>query len=104
MDLQTEVLSMNINDFINFLSEKNITGIIVASLLSSRINEMVDEFLNTILIPMFNIDTSKKSDSDKSINVFNYSIKYGTLIIAITKFILVMIIAYYALKLFRKLI
>jgi len=104
MDLQTEVLSTNINDFINFLSEKNITGIIVASLLSSRINEMVDEFLNTILIPMFNVDTSKKSDSDKSINVFNYSIKYGTLIIAITKFILVMIIAYYALKLFRKLI
>jgi len=82
----------------SFLSKTNIFGIIIASMISSRINELVESFINHLLVPIIDLFNKKKSITNQTIKLFNTDIKIGLIILALCKLLLVMILVVIIIK------
>jgi len=93
--------------FISFLKENNIITTAIAAILSDRINEVTNIFVNSVVMPFINIDLDNdgkediKKLEDVSVNVFSAKLEIGKLIYAIIKFVIIMYVVFIISKLLK---
>lgn len=88
-------LGFNFVHFMDFLSANNVMATAIAAVMSDRINDVADSFVDNILMPIIDRDGNGdgKSDiqclSDKVIIIAGIKFKVGKLIISLMKFIII---------------
>jgi len=88
-------VDFNFVRFINFLKENNIVSVAIASVLSDRINEITNSFVNNMIMPIFDYDIDNdgkrdiKSLENKYVKIYGIKINFGNFVISILKFIIV---------------
>lgn len=93
-------IDFNFIRFIKFLNDNNVISVIIAAILSDRINEMTNNFFDGIILPLINIDYDNDGEKDISkfedytIKVFNTDLYVGKLLLAIVKFFIIAILLY----------
>src|SRR5690606_19318780 len=81
--------------FIKFLKDNNIIAVAIAAILSDRINNITNSFVDNLIIPFVNIDINKdgekdiKKIQDIKIKFFGIEIKIGEFTLSLIKFIIV---------------
>jgi large conductance mechanosensitive channel len=93
------------NDFIEFLKKNKVFTIAIATLLSGSISDIIESFIENIILPFVNtgvfdtdIDNNNIADQiqlrELTIKVLNTNIKVGKVIISIIKFIILSYLIY----------
>ena len=94
--------------FIKFLKENNVFSIAIASILSERINDLVNSLVNHLLIPIINRDKDNdgvrdiKSLEDKVIEINGMKFSIGQLMISLVKFVVITYLVFIVSKVFRR--
>lgn len=87
--------SFNFMHFMRFLSENNVLAISVAAVMSDRINDLTNTCVDSLLMPIINIDADNdgvrdiKSLEDKEIKIYGMKFAVGKVMIAIIRFIII---------------
>ena len=84
-------MAHNFNEFISVLNKHNIIAIVVASVMSEKINETTTLFVESILIPLCG---SKKKLENKVVHVGKSKIHIGRFLLVFLKCLLVIYIIY----------
>lgn len=85
----------NFGTFVQFLKTHNVFSTVIAAVLSDRIAELTDIFVNSIIMPIINRDTNRdgvrdvKVLEDKILYIDGAKIEIGKFFVAIIKFIIV---------------
>lgn len=88
-------IQFNFVRFIKFLQENNIIGVIIASVLSDRVNELTNIFFNDIVMPVINRDGDGdgvkdiKNFEEHKISMFGAKFGVGKFVVTLFKFIIV---------------
>ena len=94
-------------DFFTFLKNKNIEGLIVGSILSSRIDTISEDLLNYIILPILSIDRDNDGKADitvlekMNINIYGITFEIGKFLISLIKFIIILLLLFISFKLFN---
>lgn len=93
-------IDFNFVRFIKFLQNNNIITVVIAAILSDRINEVTNVFFDDIILPIINKDWDGDGESDVKkfedyrITIFNAKLSIGKLIITIFKFFVVALLLF----------
>ena len=98
----------NFMNFLNFLQYNKVFPMAIASILSDRINELANTFVNGIIMPLINRDCDKdgvrdiKQLEDRYITLFNAKFMIGKLLVSILKFVIISYIVFIMTKIANK--
>lgn len=101
-------IKFNFIRFIKFLKDNNILAVAIAAVLSERINDVTESFVNNLLMPIINRDGDGDGERDikklenKSIKFKGIDMKIGKFIISMIKFIFVTYIIFLVSSSFKK--
>lgn len=93
-------MGFNFIRFLKFIEKNNIAGVAIAAVLSDRINDITNEFVNNLILPILNMDLDGDGEKDvKSLEDFTIKfrgIKFtvGKFLIAVIRFIIVTYIVF----------
>ena len=96
--------------FIKFLKENNIISTAIAAVLSDRINEMTNSFINNLIMPILNRDGDNDGEKDiqkledKIIYVKGIKFEIGRFVLAVIKFILITYVIFILTRIIKKFI
>lgn len=96
------------NSFYKFIIENNILESITANLLSFKTHELIDSFLENIILPFINRDADDDGDADinkiKNLNIkfFKIDLKIGNFILILIKYFIIIYLVYIFQKIFTK--
>lgn len=99
---------MENNGYIEFLKSKQIFSMLVAAILSERVTDIFNTFLDKLLFPLIKTDINNDGVNDITsiknitIDIHNKKIEIGHLLVSVVKFIIVMYILYLLYKLLLK--
>lgn len=88
-------IKFNFVRFLTFLHDNNIISVAIASILSDRINEITNSFIDHLIMPIINRDADQDGEKDisviENINVklLGMNFKPGKFFLAIIKFTIV---------------
>lgn len=94
-DSSSDGLGFNYIRFIKFLQDNNVLSVAIAAVLSDRINELTNTFVNSLIMPIINRDGDGDGEEDiKKFENMKYKIlgmkfEIGLLAISIIKFIII---------------
>lgn len=95
-------------DFLEFLNDNNILSVAIATILSSKINDISEAFVNHLVLPIINRDADNDGNPDVK-NLEQYTLKIsginfeiGKFLIALIKFIIISYVVYLMSQIFRK--
>ncbi len=100
--------SFNFIHFMKFLKDHNILATAIAAVLSERINEVTNIFVENMIMPIINRDGDKdgtrdiKKLEDTEIKIFGINFKIGKVIFAFLKFIIITYVIFIIAKAIRK--
>jgi large conductance mechanosensitive channel len=116
-DVQTMVLIPNDGDppkhdtsgftflhFVNFLKHNKVFPMAIASILSDRINDLANTFVNYIIMPVINRDGDKDGERDikqleyRYITLFGIKFMIGKLFVAMLKFMIISYVVFLMTK------
>lgn len=86
--------------FIKFLKDYNILSTAIAAILSDRINEVTNVFVDGLIMPFINIDRDNDGEKDikkleeKEIKLYGVTLQIGRVTLAIIKFIIITIVIF----------
>ena len=98
----------NISDFMKFLNDNNILSVAIATILSNKINDISEAFINNLVLPIINrdIDNDNRPDIKKleeyTLRMSGIKFELGKFMIALIKFLIITYIVYLLSKLVRK--
>lgn len=101
-------ISFNFVRFIEFLKDHNIVATAIAAVLSDRINEITNTFVDYLVMPIINIDSDYNGEKDikkiedSEIVIFGIKFKIGIVLMAIVKFIIITYIVFIIAKSLKK--
>ena len=101
-------VSFNFVRFIGWLKDNNVFTTAVAAVLSDRINEVTNVFVNSIIMPIMDKDSNNdgvrdiKKWEDKTITFCGIEFKVGNFALAVFKFLLVTYIIYIIYVMYKK--
>lgn len=101
-------ISFNFVRFLKFLEEHNIIATAIAAVLSDRINEITNSFVNYLVMPIINRDADNDGKRDiKNLEdrVFAFKgvrIQIGKFLLSIIKFIIITYIIFIISSSFKK--
>ena len=96
------------NSFYKFIIENNILESITANLLSFKTHELIDSFLENIILPFINRDADDDGDADinkiKNLNIkfFKIDLKIGNFILTLIKYFIIIYLVFIFQKIFTK--
>lgn len=99
---------LDITDFLDFLNDNNILSVAIATILSNKIHDISESFVNNLILPIINRDANNdnnpdiKNVEDYTIKIYGIKFELGKFIIAMIKFLIITYIAYLMTKIFRK--
>ena len=102
--------SFNFIHFIKFLDDHNIIATSIAAVLSERINEVTNIFVEYMVMPIINRDADNdgvkdiKKLEDIQITIFNTKFKAGVVMLAFLKFVIITYIIFIIAKCIRTVI
>jgi len=108
MDSSPNDINFNFVRFIKFLQDNNVVSVIIAAILSDRINEMTNTFFDDIILPIINRDSDGdnisdiKKFEDYSVSVLGAKLNVGKVILAIFKFLIVAYILFISYNITNK--
>lgn len=91
--------------FILFLKENNILQVAIAAVLSDRINDVTNSFVDNLVMPIINRDANRdgikdiKQFEEKQITILGVDFNVGKIVISTFKFLLVTYILFIISKL-----
>lgn len=94
--------------FLSFLSEYNIIGITIATLLVERINKLLNEFISDILVPFFVTDINNdgvediNEVDDISFTLNGKKIPIGKFVLSVVKFMLMIFLVFFISKMIKR--
>lgn len=100
-------MGFNFVRFINFLGENNAMSVAIAALISDRINELMNDFFNYLILPIINADFDRNGEKDvknlenMKFSIFNIKFELGKPILSILKFIIIMYLIFILSRLFK---
>jgi len=89
------LLGFNFVNFMDFLSANNVMAAAIAAVMSERINDMTDSFVDNILMPIINRDGDGDGESDikcledKVVVIFGVKFRVGKVIVSFLKFLVI---------------
>lgn len=98
----------NFIHFMQFLSNNNVLATAIAAVLSERITDVTNSFVDHIIMAVVNRDADNdgkadvKSLENKEIVIFKIHFKYGKVLMALIKFIIITYIIFVISKLIKK--
>lgn len=101
-------ITFNFVRFIKFLKEHNIIATAIAAILSDRINEVTNAFVNNMIIPIINRDADGdgikdiQKLEDKIITYKGIRLEVGRFFLSIIKFVIVTYIIFILAKIVKK--
>jgi large-conductance mechanosensitive channel len=99
---------LNISDFLEFLNDNNILSVAIATILSNKINDISEAFINNLVLPIINRDADNDNNPDiKNLEKYTFKISginfgIGKFTISLIKFLIISYIVYQLSKLFKK--
>lgn len=87
--------SFNFIHFMQFLSNNNVLATAIAAVLSDRISDLTNSVVDNIIMAIVNRDADNdgkadvKSLENKEIIIFNIRFKYGKVLMALIRFIII---------------
>lgn len=96
--------NVGLSSFFSFIHNNNITIIILASILSSKINEVINIFLRNLLVPVINTNnnTPNKKIEDYTMSYNGTNLKIGEFVIKIIECIVIIYVLYIVYVIFKK--
>jgi len=94
-DSPKEISTFDISLFIKFLADHNVLSIAIATVLSRKVNDVMDSVIDNIIMPVINRDSDNdgvrdvKKLEDQSIKLYGMNFGVGKVLISIIKFIVV---------------
>ena len=88
-------VTFNFVRFIKFLRDYNIFAVAIAAILSDRINELTNTFVNNLIMPIINRDADKdgvkdiKNLEDTEFTIYGIKFGVGKFAMALLKFIII---------------
>lgn len=99
------IVTSEVNGISDFIVDKNLIGIAVAIILSIQLTELstsfVDDILSPVILLLFGADKTQ-SMKDLYVDVYQVRIYYGKFLVALFKFLLLLIILYNVIALLAK--
>ena len=83
-----------INKFLKTLNQHNIISIMIAGVLSDKLNEITTVFVNTLIFPLFNHHKKNMKLEDITYIYKGREIKIGKFIVTFIKFVIIIYIVY----------
>lgn len=96
------------SSFYSFIIENNIIESITANLLSFKTHELIDSFLENIILPFINRDADGDGEADinniKNLNIkfFKIDLKLGNFILTLIKYFIIIYLVYLFQIVFKK--
>lgn len=97
----TEIIVNTYNDFINFLTKRDVLDVGVAFVISTQITLLSSVFIDSIVSPCINAMTGGNEEKldNMVVPILGVDIEIGKFLSAILKFIIVMLFIFYLFKL-----
>jgi large conductance mechanosensitive channel len=95
--------------FIKFLQSNNVFNVAIAAILSDRINEITNAFVNSLVIPIINRDGDNDGEKDikkieeHQVKIYGITFETGKFLMALIKFIIVTYIIFILSRILKKL-
>lgn len=83
----------NYIEFFKYLQYNNALTIIIAAMLSTRLNEIIDVFFESIIFPIINRNKINKIEH-KEIHIYGAKLKLGKFILSLFKFAILIYLIY----------
>jgi large-conductance mechanosensitive channel len=102
------VFDFTLKSFISFLRENNVIAIAIASILSERVNDLTNNTLNGLIMPIINRDIDGdgtpdiKKIEDYELTLIGTKFQIGKIVMSIIKFIIVSYIVFYIANQLKK--
>nr|QBK88622.1 MAG: hypothetical protein LCMiAC01_03000 [Mimivirus LCMiAC01] len=100
----------NVVNFIKILNKYNILSIIIAGILSDKLNELTTTFVNTLILPFINRNKNGKNNKnnknnkkmeDISIHFYGMNFKIGHFLLIFIKFVIIIFVTFLLSKLLK---
>ena len=106
MDLVSDSISSvkyTIKDFSTFLSQNKILELGIAFIVSTQINQLASKFIDNIVSPVIHkiINQEENSLKDVKMEIFGIKFEIGDFIVSFLKFLTLMIILFYVVKVIK---
>ena len=93
MDSSEEYVS-GLNKFFRILNQHNIISLMIAGVLSNKLNEITTAFVNNMILPLFNYHKKNIKLEDITYIYKGREIKIGKFIVSFIKFIIIIDVVY----------
>jgi len=94
--------------FVKFLSNHNVFSIVIASILSERLSELINSCIDNLIMPILNRDANNdgiediKNIEDYEITIYNTKFKIGRIITSLLRFLIITYIIFIIFKITQK--
>ena len=107
-EIDSDTFTASLFHFIDFLRDNKVFAIVIASILSDRINDLIDKFVEGCVVPVINQDidgdgTSElKALENKTVTVRGIRLEVGKVFVSLLKFLIVGYFIFIVSKMFTR--